>query len=157
MVSFISHALVLLISFASVIYGFTYAGCYAPPTDLDYNGRFVFQSVGYCRGRCHTLNQNVLAVTNGTDCLCGSAVPPRYRLVVDSLCNSPCAGYAMQMCGGQGYLSVYTIADPDSPERPPNQTATRHVESVSTSIALPQASVDNKGSQILPPDNDELK
>ncbi|KAI1768334.1 hypothetical protein GGR53DRAFT_439468 [Hypoxylon sp. FL1150] len=153
---FITHTLVLLIYFASVTYGSLYAGCYAPPTDLDYNGRAIFQSVGLCSNRCHQLSQPVVGVTNGTDCLCGSMLPSPNSSVEDSLCDSPCAGYARQMCGGRGFLSVYLIAELDIPERAPNQTATQHVQSLSTSVAPPQASVDNKSSRILLPDSDEL-
>lgn len=98
MVSFTTPMFALLALFASVTYSYTYVGCYAPPTDLEYNIRFIFQSVGYCRVRCSTLNQPVLGVTNGTDCLCGSAIPLPDSLVEDTLCNSPCAGYAAQMC-----------------------------------------------------------
>ncbi|KAI1780102.1 hypothetical protein F4818DRAFT_165529 [Hypoxylon cercidicola] len=93
MVSFTTPILVLLTFFASTAHSFTYVGCYGPPTNLNPIGRYIFQSVGYCQMRCQALHQPILAVTNGTDCLCGSAIPQPDSLVEDTLCNSRCVGW----------------------------------------------------------------
>ncbi|KAI0176398.1 hypothetical protein GGR52DRAFT_540786 [Hypoxylon sp. FL1284] len=131
MISPFALILLSLTLLASITSGYTYVGCYAPPTDLEYNVRFIYQSVGYCRRRCTLANQPILGVTNGTDCLCGASLPSADSLVADTMCDSPCAGYAAQNCGGLGYFSVYLIPEPE--------TSTHQTEQASTSIKLPQA------------------
>ncbi|KAI0135247.1 hypothetical protein F4814DRAFT_15482 [Daldinia grandis] len=100
------------ISVALALFGFAsatreYVGCFDSPTNLEFSRTDVFQSHGLCGEWCESNNQPVMAVTNGTGCLCGQAVPPSDRLVSDSFCNSPCSGYTPETCGGDGYFSVY--------------------------------------------------
>ncbi|KAI1398517.1 hypothetical protein F4819DRAFT_25218 [Hypoxylon fuscum] len=147
MVSLLNISFAFLANFASVTYSLTYLGCFAPPTDLQYNTRFVFQSLGYCERRCTGINRLVVGLANGTDCLCGNSVPPSINVVEDVWCNSPCAGYHLSMCGGQGFFSVYLLAELDTPERPPHETSSQLIEPAATSIALPKASVQRKSSQ----------
>ncbi|KAI2781756.1 hypothetical protein F4815DRAFT_444101 [Daldinia loculata] len=140
----ISAALALF-GFASAVRGPPeYVGCFDSPTNLEFSRTYVFQSVGFCGDWCESNNQPVMAVTNGTGCLCGQAVPPSERAVPDSFCNRACSGYAQEMCGGQGYFSVYT-AQPDEPEQVPSQESlTQSIEPAETGEALPTASIDNQ-------------
>ncbi|KAK8029946.1 hypothetical protein PG993_011237 [Apiospora rasikravindrae] len=83
-----------------------YVGCFSSPTGLVDLGPNMFQSRGLCAQRCAQIDQWVVGLTNGTNCLCGSRVPPTHDLVGDGHCNSPCNGYARETCGGRGYFTI---------------------------------------------------
>ncbi|KAI0012118.1 hypothetical protein F4779DRAFT_569452 [Xylariaceae sp. FL0662B] len=122
------------------VHAYRYIGCFGPPTDLGHHFRHIFQSVGLCRDRCGASHQPVMAVTNQTDCLCGAVLPPWNRMVEESYCNTPCAGYARDICGGRGFFSIYLDED-DNSEDPPNDTSTRLVDAtVATCMASSQPS-----------------
>ncbi|KAI1083127.1 WSC domain-containing protein [Whalleya microplaca] len=130
----------ILTLFLSLVRAHTYqyVGCFGPPTDLDRQSRNIFLSIGLCASLCAPYNYPVMAVTNETECLCGNSLPPRNRMVEESNCNTPCSGYTPQMCGGDGFFSVY-YSEENEPERPPNQTSTAVVdESVATALATAQ-------------------
>ncbi|KAK8096694.1 Wsc-domain-containing protein [Apiospora kogelbergensis] len=73
-----------------------YVGCFSHPLGLVDIGPNMYQSRGLCAQRCTQIDQWVVGLTNGTNCLCGSRVPSTHYLVDDGDCNSPCAGYAME-------------------------------------------------------------
>ncbi|OTA64662.1 hypothetical protein K449DRAFT_392775 [Hypoxylon sp. EC38] len=124
----------ILALFTSTAHCLTYMGCFGPPTNLEFNSRHVFQSVGACRRQCMTLNLPVLGLTNGTDCLCGASAPPPSNVVEESLCNSRCPGYAPDICGGTGFVSIFfdTEVQPskEPSKEPSNEAATQGAESV---------------------------
>lgn len=85
-----------------------YKGCYSSSTGLTLNSTYTFQTQGWCQKQCAPLGQFTLATAASTDCYCGMELPPTSKLVSDSFCNAPCAGYGSDMCGGaQGYFSVW--------------------------------------------------
>ncbi|KAI8964918.1 hypothetical protein F5Y11DRAFT_59296 [Daldinia sp. FL1419] len=103
-VSQIALAAVAFVGFASAR---EYAGCFNSPTNLQFNRTHPYQSRGLCGNLCDEANQPVMALTKGTDCFCGQSAPPAEDAVADSLCDSPCSGFAMDMCGGEGFFSVF--------------------------------------------------
>ncbi|ERF76441.1 hypothetical protein EPUS_07321 [Endocarpon pusillum Z07020] len=48
-----------------------------------------------------------MGLNRGSDCWCGSALPPESDKVDDSQCSSPCTGYGEAKCGGNNAYSVY--------------------------------------------------
>ena len=61
-------------------------------------GSWTYQSPGYCQKTCVELNKPVMGTTMGSNCWCGSLLPPSDTKVSDSKCNSPCNGYDKDMC-----------------------------------------------------------
>ncbi|KAI1143546.1 hypothetical protein F5Y05DRAFT_157113 [Hypoxylon sp. FL0543] len=132
-----------ILAFISTTNSLTYMGCFGPPTNLDFNMRHVFQSVGACRLRCKTSNLPVLGVTNGTDCLCGTSVPPSSSAVEESWCDSRCSGFALEICGGRGFFSIFLIAEPEASDGPSGEGSTQSVEWIETGVTIPLASATN--------------
>ncbi|KAI4733352.1 WSC-domain-containing protein [Aureobasidium sp. EXF-12298] len=93
----------------------TDAGCFDDSTGLDDNGVFNYQSKGHCQEICISAGSTVMAMTNANECWCGSSLPPKSSLQSDnSKCNKACVGYPSDVCGGDGYWSVYfTTTDTD--------------------------------------------
>ncbi|RDW84909.1 hypothetical protein BP6252_02499 [Coleophoma cylindrospora] len=85
----------------------TSKGCFSSSTGLTFNDTWTYQTSGYCQPLCVEMNKAVLATTGGSDCWCGDLLPPAASLVDDSFCNDPCDGYDTEMCGGDGYWTVY--------------------------------------------------
>ncbi|CAJ2513661.1 Uu.00g017800.m01.CDS01 [Anthostomella pinea] len=119
----------LLALFASVAQTRTYVGCFSSDAGLVDDGRYVFQSIGYCHDKCASYGRAVWGLTNGTTCLCGETTPSLRDVVEEANCNVPCAGYAMNICGGRGFVSVY-LDENNIPDRPPNQTSTQSTQSL---------------------------
>ncbi|KAI1659911.1 hypothetical protein F4813DRAFT_387401 [Daldinia decipiens] len=136
----ISIALALF-GFASAVRGpLEYVGCFDSPTNVEFSRTYIYQSVGFCADWCESNNQPVIALTNGTNCLCSQAVPS-FEAVSDSFCNRACSGYAQEMCGGRGYFSIYYSAQPDEPNQ---ETLTQSIEPAETGVALPAVSIENQ-------------
>ncbi|KAI1337487.1 hypothetical protein F5Y15DRAFT_155632 [Xylariaceae sp. FL0016] len=127
---------IALFPFAAVAAALDYAGCYSEIGSLEPTSRFVFQSVGWCRNRCSSLERPIVGLANGTDCLCGHELPSFASIVEDGYCDSPCAGYLLEMCGGDSFFSVY-VDEPDTSETPSSQTLT---EPLPTEPATPLGS-----------------
>lgn len=98
MMSRLTSIVVALATFASTTQAIEYVACFGPPSDFEHDGRHVFQTVGLCNQICNALEFPVIAVSNSTDCFCSNALPPLNRVVEESFCNTPCAGYAREMC-----------------------------------------------------------
>ncbi|KAI0889851.1 uncharacterized protein GGS22DRAFT_149300 [Annulohypoxylon maeteangense] len=96
---------VVLALFASAAHSLTYVGCFSSSTNLSFNSRSVFQSIGSCQQKCGEAGMPIIGVTNGTDCLCGATTPPQGNAVPDSSCNSPCSGYPEDKCMGAKKIS----------------------------------------------------
>ncbi|RYP71778.1 hypothetical protein DL771_004590 [Monosporascus sp. 5C6A] len=113
----------LVLATAAVAAGqaYRYIGCFTEPPEHSRGTPDVFQSVGLCQNRCSGSHQPVAALGNGTDCHCGNLdqgqLPPMGLLVDDGYCNLPCPGFYAEMCGGDGFFSVYR-EEPTAPEEP---------------------------------------
>jgi hypothetical protein len=132
-------------------------GCFAaPPEGLIDQGRFVYQSLGYCRQRCSALSLPVLGLTNGTNCLCGNSIPPPDTRVEDSACNLPCPGFVWNSCklthsmpgiailitacigGAEGFFSI--SAEEPVTETSATPTSTAQPETVHSEILQSETS-----------------
>ncbi|KAG9561553.1 hypothetical protein KCU97_g17554, partial [Aureobasidium melanogenum] len=93
----------------------TDAGCFSGSAGLEDNGTFNYQSKGHCQETCIGVGATVMAMTDGNDCWCGSTLPAKSSLQSDdSKCSTSCVGYPDDICGGDGYWSVYyTTTDTD--------------------------------------------
>ncbi|RYP50927.1 hypothetical protein DL768_003652 [Monosporascus sp. mg162] len=109
----------LVLAAASVAMGqaYRYVGCFSEAPENSRVTQHQFQSVGLCQNTCGGSHQPVAALSNGTSCLCGNLLPPRDQLVEDGNCNTPCAGFDLDMCGGDGFFSVY-FEEPTDPQEP---------------------------------------
>jgi len=84
-----------------------YKGCYSDNGDLTKDDSYEFQSKGYCQQQCVPKKQAVQATSNSDECWCGMELPAASAKVDDSKCTSNCTGYGPEMCGGDGFFSVY--------------------------------------------------
>ncbi|KAI4730001.1 WSC-domain-containing protein [Aureobasidium sp. EXF-10728] len=93
----------------------TDAGCFNAAAGLEDNGTFNYQSKGHCQQTCIGVGATVMAMTDGDDCWCGSTLPAKSSLQSDdSKCSKACVGYPSDICGADGYWSVYyTTTDTD--------------------------------------------
>lgn len=86
----------------------TLVGCYSSSDGLSNQTSYTFQSSGWCFDRCTGYNAAVFALTAGSDCLCGDELPPSSAKVASGQCGTACDGWPQDMCGGNGFFSVYT-------------------------------------------------
>ncbi|RYP56439.1 hypothetical protein DL769_009911 [Monosporascus sp. CRB-8-3] len=98
-------------------YSYEYVGCFSQPPENSRETQNQFQSLGLCQVTCGDSHQPVAALGNGTGCLCGNLLPPLDQMVEEGNCNTPCAGFDLDICGGDGFFSVY-IEEPADPEEP---------------------------------------
>ncbi|KAJ5082829.1 hypothetical protein N7532_011872 [Penicillium argentinense] len=91
-----------------------FEGCYSSAGSLSDSKEYTYQSTGYCSTRCSGMNASVLATTDSKYCLCGDSLPPSSDKVDKSKCDSTCQGYPEEMCGGDGFYSVYSLGGSDS-------------------------------------------
>ncbi|KAL1866656.1 Protein SLG1 [Paecilomyces lecythidis] len=82
-------------------------GCYSSSEPLTDQGSYTFQSTGYCQKLCANKNFSVMALTKGSNCLCGNELPPSSAKTDDSDCQTPCDGWPASMCGGDNAYSVF--------------------------------------------------
>ncbi|KAF2400064.1 hypothetical protein EJ06DRAFT_557130 [Trichodelitschia bisporula] len=85
----------------------TAVGCFSTPEPMVDHGPWTFQSSGNCQPICYQLQQPVMGLVNGTNCWCGSLIPPENTKVDNSSCNTPCAGIDTENCGGPDLWWVY--------------------------------------------------
>ena len=74
------------------------AGCYSSSTPLKDQGSNIYQSSGACQPICVDLDFAVMAMTEGSNCLCGDMLPSEDSKVSDDKCDTPCDGYDKEMC-----------------------------------------------------------
>ncbi|KAJ5905269.1 uncharacterized protein N7473_002185 [Penicillium subrubescens] len=86
----------------------TLVGCYSSSEGLTNQTSYTFQSSGWCYDRCIAWNAAVFALTAGSDCLCGDELPPSSAKVAKGKCGTACDGWPSDMCGGDGFYSLYT-------------------------------------------------
>ena len=92
---------------------------------------YTYQSKGYCAGQCSS--SSYLATSKGNECLCGNKTPA--NLVSDSNCNVQCTGYGQEMCGGNGYLSVYSLTGGGGDQVGGSSNSTSSASSAASSIS----------------------
>jgi cell wall integrity and stress response component len=89
----------------------TYVGCFSSVGELTKGDTFTYQSYGHCQETCIPQSgenpQAVMGLNRGSDCWCGSALPPESDKVSDAECNTPCTGFGKDNCGGKNTFSVY--------------------------------------------------
>lgn len=89
----------------------TYVGCYSSAGGLSKSDSFIYQSYGHCQERCIPKSgenpQAVMGLNQGSDCWCGSALPPESDKVDNEQCDKGCTGFATDKCGGEGTFSIY--------------------------------------------------
>lgn len=107
----------------------TSLGCFATAAPMIDHGPYDFQSKGNCQPICWLLQQPIMGIVNGTNCWCGSLIPPEELKVDDAKCNTPCAGIDTEFCGGNNLWTVYNSGYSR------NQIANLPVESLSSSVA----------------------
>ncbi|KAF7156444.1 hypothetical protein CNMCM5623_010114 [Aspergillus felis] len=79
------------------------SACYNSPGDLTLAGSSVFMSRGMCKSKCE---KNAVFAVQGTDCYCGSSLPPSSAKVSSDKCDTPCPGYPTDYCGGSKSWTV---------------------------------------------------
>lgn len=75
-----------------------FKGCYNSAKGLVDQGKYTYQSSGYCQNKCLDENKPVFALWKGSNCLCGSELPPDSDKVSKSQCNVKCDGWPQDMC-----------------------------------------------------------
>ena len=81
-----------------VMNSLTPKGCWNNPGNLVDHGPYTFQSKGNCQPICYELEMPVMATANGTNCWCGTLLPPEGSQVDDDECNTPCDGIDTEKC-----------------------------------------------------------
>jgi cell wall integrity and stress response component len=82
----------------------TSVGCFSTATPMVDHGPYTFQSKGNCQGVCWGLQMPVMGVVNGTNCWCGSLLPPNITQVGDSDCDTTCGGIDTEFCKFDQYV-----------------------------------------------------
>ncbi|KAF2175044.1 hypothetical protein K469DRAFT_724625 [Zopfia rhizophila CBS 207.26] len=75
-------------------------GCFSTGVPLEDHGPWTFQTAGNCQPICLGLNKPVMGLVDGTNCWCGDLIPPKDSQVANSSCDTPCAGFDQDFCGG---------------------------------------------------------
>ncbi|RAH84747.1 WSC-domain-containing protein [Aspergillus japonicus CBS 114.51] len=148
-----------ILSLAAFSSASSFVGCYSEPGELVLAGSYQFQSLGYCQQTCDKRNQTVYALHDGNQCYCGDELPPSESEVPAAQCNTPCAGFPSDTCGGSDTWSVSSdsinvkrddagsviVTAPDTPESAANIQVNPTL--VETGIALASSVVsDAEGS-----------
>ncbi|KAH9905635.1 hypothetical protein F4778DRAFT_779029 [Xylariomycetidae sp. FL2044] len=119
-----------------------YLGCFSHPGPLRFEADMMFQTVGYCAGRCGggaSGNHPFFAgLTNGSSCLCGGAMPDVADLAPEEDCDVRCPGYVGDFCGGEGFYSVYASIERDEagPQQSTNIPSPLGQTPLATDVAL---------------------
>ncbi|RHZ48002.1 WSC domain-containing protein [Aspergillus thermomutatus] len=79
------------------------SACYSSPGDLTLGGSSQYMAVGMCEDKC---KENAVSAVQGTDCYCGSSLPPSSAKVSNDKCNTACPGYPADYCGGSRTWTV---------------------------------------------------
>lgn len=112
-----------------------------------------FATSGTCQIQCGTTQQlPVMALIGGTTCYCGSELIPLNLEVDSSKCNTHCAGYGSQNCGGIGYYQMYLTGTTGDVQQAPNVTvpgtsssSSNAAQTVVVTASATKAAASNKG------------
>lgn len=135
---------------------------------------FTYQSYGHCQEMCIPKSgqnpQAVMGLNQGSDCWCGSALPPESDKVDDGKCDKGCTGFGTDKCGGSDVYSVYltgyddtvaAMAGSDSgssggSDRPPSSSdvsnpppSSAAVDTGSTTVSQPPSVITKAGETIV--------
>ncbi|KAL9044249.1 MAG: hypothetical protein Q9214_002599 [Letrouitia sp. 1 TL-2023] len=90
---------------------YTYLGCAnqtSPYALAGFSTQSTTTTTSSCQKFCASKNYGLAGTTNGNTCFCGNGLQSFSSLKQPSTkCNEPCAGNTTEICGGQGYLSVW--------------------------------------------------
>ncbi|KAJ5296952.1 uncharacterized protein N7443_007845 [Penicillium atrosanguineum] len=95
-------------------------GCYSSVPSLKDEGRYTFQSQGYCEEKCQSGGFRIAALT-GLQCLCGNELPPSSAQVDDDKCDTVCAGWPEDNSPANTPKSPIPVPAP-TPRTPPDST-----------------------------------
>ncbi|KAI1640310.1 hypothetical protein F4809DRAFT_591116 [Biscogniauxia mediterranea] len=109
--------------------GWTAQGCWQdgpngrimPTYQAPDNQELTLQS---CAQLCASNGYTISGTEYYTQCFCGNAIYNGGVASEDtSSCNTPCSGDSTQMCGGAGYLTIYSDGPPQTFQPPAPQTS----------------------------------
>ncbi|KAJ5288694.1 hypothetical protein N7478_001724 [Penicillium angulare] len=83
-------------------------GCYSDVAGLTNVKQFTFQTHQYCIKQCTEEGFQFAVLKDGATCGCTSTVPLSTAKVDDDKCNSACAGWPEDECGGKDTYTVLT-------------------------------------------------
>ncbi|KAE8358599.1 WSC domain-containing protein [Aspergillus caelatus] len=88
----------------------TQVGCYTDSANFENKGPYTYQSPGYCAKLCGKVKAPYMALHDGTECWCGTALPDKSSLQSDDKCNKSCSGWPDDSCGSDKAWSVYQLS-----------------------------------------------
>ncbi|KAH7034935.1 uncharacterized protein B0I36DRAFT_381758 [Microdochium trichocladiopsis] len=109
--------------------GWTYQGCWQdgpgpriiPTYQAPDNSSLTRQS---CAQLCAGMGYTVSGTEYFRQCFCSNAIyNGGHQAADESGCQTPCDGNSTQMCGGAGYLSVWSLGTPKAYQPPAPQTS----------------------------------
>ncbi|KAH8425476.1 WSC domain-containing protein [Aspergillus melleus] len=102
-------AIPLILASSAQAYEYQQQACYRRlGDDMRADNTFTFQTPYLCMRRCGNLGLNYAAL-RGVECFCGSEKPlEKYEISLDN-CDTPCAGWAKEICGGYKAWSLYSL------------------------------------------------
>ncbi|OOQ90914.1 putative WSC domain protein [Penicillium brasilianum] len=131
----------------------TLVGCYSSSEGLTNQTSYTFQSSGWCYDRCTGYNAAVFALTAGSDCLCGDELPPSSAKVAKGKCSTACDGWPQDMCGGDGFYSLYTTGLESSVSEvsasASSGSSTNESTASKTDASVASASTDSGGQTVV--------
>ncbi|KAJ5116266.1 Carbohydrate-binding WSC subgroup [Penicillium angulare] len=83
-------------------------GCYSDVAGLTSVKQFTFQTHQYCIKQCAEEGFHYAVLKDGATCGCTGTVPLSTAKVDDDKCNSACAGWPEDECGGKDVYTVLT-------------------------------------------------
>lgn len=96
------------------INSYVYLGCFNETNPRALVGTFKADNKtntnAACQQICSDRNYGLAATESGDTCACGNGLQSYSAPVLQTFCNTPCAGNASEICGGSGdakYLSVW--------------------------------------------------
>jgi cell wall integrity and stress response component len=124
----------LWLPLVSALPSMTAVGCFSDSGDLVDQGSYTFQTIGYCQQLCVNMTMPVMALTKGSNCLCGHTAPTTGQ-VANGTCNTKCQGYGQQTCGGaSSFWVVLTGEQADASSAPESSSSPSHTTSAAPSV-----------------------
>lgn len=84
----------------------TSKGCFTNSKGLQFQGSDQYMTQGLCQDNCAAQGKPVMGLTKGSDCYCGTLLPPKSAKTEDSSCSKVCNGFG-QSCGGDDAYGVF--------------------------------------------------
>lgn len=141
-----SYILLSLVAGSVAADSYTLKGCYAL-SDLESvltsKGTYQYQTNSYCEQQCGSA---VAATLNGSGCYCGDSLPSNIASVSSDKCDTTCYGYGTEICGGDGYLSVYTNGEEDDDADSSSSSKSTSSTKTSSTTTLSSTKTSSKAS-----------